>query len=204
MTTSSYRSHDKTPVAPPSRRWRHGRDARATEPLRCTLNDIVLPHVGREDLAGRMAEFYAAVDEAVIAHGPVCRNRGDCCKFDQFGHKLYVTAVELAYFVRGNQSQWHKPNDNHVCPFQIEGRCTAREYRPLGCRIFFCDPDARDWQGPDYEHRLSEIRRIGSEFGIAYRYVEWLSALEAVSPDILRKNRVDSTGIDATHRDMID
>ncbi|MBN2563314.1 MAG: hypothetical protein JXQ75_20530 [Phycisphaerae bacterium] len=141
---------------------------------------MILPHVGREDLAERMAAFYAEVDEAIAAHGPDCRGCGDCCKFDRFGHRLYVTNVELVYFVRGTRSHWHKPVGANVCPYQAGGLCIARRHRPLGCRVFHCDPDAQVWQGPEYERRLAALKQITADFGIGYRYTDWLSALEAL------------------------
>src|SRR4029078_813190 len=30
--------------------------------------------------------------------------------------------------------------DDAGCPFQVNGLCTARERRPLGCRVYYCDP----------------------------------------------------------------
>lgn len=143
------------------------------------LADLVLPHAERAELHARMATFYAAVDEAVAAHRPVCRNRGACCRFDSFGHKLYVTTVELAFFLHGLRDRPRLPQEG-ACPYQVGGLCTARDHRPLGCRVFFCDPETRDWQGPEYERRLIELRQLSSEFGVPYRYVEWLSVLQAL------------------------
>ena len=164
------------------------------------LGDLVLPHVERADLRARLTAFYAAVDEAIAAHKPVCRNRGDCCRFDRYGHKLYVTTLELACFLHGRRGSWRPPRDD-ACPYQIDGRCTAREHRPLGCRVFFCDPATRDWQGPEYERRLIELRQIGADFGIPYRYIEWLSALHALHA---AEESCSSGGIDAASGDMIE
>jgi Fe-S-cluster containining protein len=152
-----------------------------------SLDDKILTHARDDELAGAMARFYAHVDEAIAGHKPVCINRGACCKFGSFGHKLYVTDVELSYFVRGQQESWIEPSSDAVCPFQVGGQCTAREHRPLGCRIFFCDPNAKDWQGPEYERLHAELVRIGESSGVRYQYGEWLSALgrasEALKPD---------------------
>ena len=49
-------------------------------------------------LLAEVDALYAELDRRIAAHQPICRNRGACCKFDTFGHKLYVTTVELAYF----------------------------------------------------------------------------------------------------------
>lgn len=131
-----------------------------------------------------MRDFYEEVDATIAGHQPVCINRGDCCKFAAFGHRLYVTDIELIYFLRGEADRL-LPADPAAgaCPYQQAGRCTAREHRPLGCRIFFCDENARDWQGPEYERLLDRLKHLGRQFDMAYRYREWLSALsEGVSP----------------------
>jgi Fe-S-cluster containining protein len=129
-----------------------------------------------DEFAAAMRDFYAEVDASIAAHQPVCINRGDCCKFAAYGHRLYVTDVELAYFIRGEPA---RPVDSAAgaCPYQEAGRCTARGHRPLGCRVFFCDENAREWQGPEYERHLERLKEIGRRFDISYRYREWLSAL---------------------------
>lgn len=145
-----------------------------------SLAELIRPLLGREDFLASMAAFYTRVDGVVAGYQPICRNRGDCCQFKRFGHRLYVTTVELAYFFEGWGHSWRSPDDNGGCPFQVDGMCQARLHRPMGCRVFFCDPGAKAWQGPTYEGFLAELKGIGSDFGIAYRYVEWLSALKSV------------------------
>ncbi len=49
-------------------------------------------------LLAELDAFFGQLDQRIADHQPVCRNRGACCKFDAFGHKLYVTTLELAYF----------------------------------------------------------------------------------------------------------
>lgn len=167
------------------------------------LSDIVLPSVEHAALATRLAKFYEAVDAAIADHRPVCRNRGLCCRFADFGHKLYVSTVELVYFVGHARDRWRPPSVNSTCPYHRAGRCEARAFRPLGCRVFFCDPETREWQGPEYEDRLLELRRIGSEFGVSYRYVEWLSALREIS-EAIRSSEPESGRIDEPRGGMID
>ena len=45
--------------------------------------------------------LYADLDAAVAARGPTCWTSGKCCRFDQYGHRLYVTGLEIAWFLRG-------------------------------------------------------------------------------------------------------
>lgn len=169
-----------------------------------SLRSEVLPHISRDDLAARMTAFYAEVDEAVADHNPVCRNRGVCCRFEQYGHKLYVTNVELAFFVQDNSRQWRTPVDDGACPYHVAGRCTARSSRPLGCRVFFCDLASRGWQGPEYERRLGQLKRIGAALGIEYRYTDWLSALRALDEPPAASNPAVRAEIDAGRGDMIE
>lgn len=135
----------------------------------------------------RMTDFYMRVDAAVASHSPICRNRGLCCRFASFGHRLYVTEPERAYFAGGLAAQWRPVvPDQADCPYHVGGVCTARTHRPLGCRVFFCDDAAQEWQGPVYERFMAELKQIGQEFGLPYAYREWLSALrngESVAAD---------------------
>lgn len=145
--------------------------------MSAALSQLVLRWEERPDLADAMRAFYERVDAAIAARHPVCQNRGACCKFEAFGHKLYVTTPELAYFAGGRRSDWRPVAGGATCPYQVEGQCTAREHRPLGCRVFFCDPAAQDWQPDAYEAHLAELRAMCDAEGIEYRNVEWLSAL---------------------------
>ncbi len=142
----------------------------------------VLRFADHDGLAERMEAFYIGIDAAVAARAPACLNRGDCCRFDAYDHRLYVTTVELAYFVRGLREQWRPADDRGACPFQIAGLCAARSHRPMGCRVFFCDPAAQTWQNAEYERLLAELKTICEAFDVDYRYVEWLSALRSVGP----------------------
>lgn len=164
-----------------------------------SFGDMILQHAQRDALAVQMAAFYDRVDRAVERHGAVCRNRGVCCHFGRYGHKLYVTSVELAYFVLGHQENWRIPRKDTACPYQIEGQCTARNHRPLGCRVFYCDPETQHWQNDEYERHLKDLKAISEACGVDYHYCEWLSALESVRIDpveVASNQTVSPAGID--------
>ena len=131
----------------------------------------------------QMTELYERVDAVVASHSPVCNNRGLCCKFAAFGHRLYVTEPEIRYFISGLANDWRPADpDRTDCPYQIGGVCTARQHRPLGCRIFFCEERSQAWQGPVYEQFLVELKAIGLALELPYSYREWLSALREGPP----------------------
>lgn len=134
--------------------------------------------IGSVPFEAEMVQFYKRVDEEIALHSPICRNRGLCCKFATYGHRLYVTEPERTHFARGLAGQWRPVSpDQSDCPYHVDGFCTARTHRPLGCRVFFCDENAQEWQGPVYERFLGELKQIGQDFGMPYTYREWLSAL---------------------------
>lgn len=49
-------------------------------------------------LLERLAAFYEQLDTRIATYQPVCRNRGACCKFDTYGHRLFVTGLEMTWF----------------------------------------------------------------------------------------------------------
>jgi len=124
-----------------------------------------------------MAAFYARLDAAIAARAPVCTNRGACCRFGDYGHNLFVSAVEVAYFLAAADAPLTAPPDRSFCSYQQGGRCTARAARPAGCRIYFCDTAAQDWQPRQSEAALRELAAIGERFGVPYVYLEWTDAL---------------------------
>ncbi|MBN1489860.1 MAG: hypothetical protein JXA69_08080 [Phycisphaerae bacterium] len=142
--------------------------------------DAIRRAAERDDVVSAMAAFYEILDAAIAAHEPLCQNRGDCCRFDEYGHNLFVTPLEAAYFLAK-----HGPSGTTEatggCPYQIDGRCRARAGRPLGCRVFHCDPNAQTWQSPLTEEHLAKLRALHERLGVPYAYVEWRTMLQALA-----------------------
>jgi Fe-S-cluster containining protein len=146
------------------------------------------------DVDEALRDLYRRLDDAVAARGPTCWTSGRCCKFDDFGHRLYVTGLEVAWFlgqVTGRDPRpAAEPQDGPIrlpqlaehpgaCPYQIEGLCSTHEVRPLGCRIFFCQAGTEDWQQELYEDFLAQLQALHDRRGIAYRYMDWIAGLKA-------------------------
>ncbi len=135
----------------------------------------------RVDVREAMGAFYETADKEIVARSALCINRGVCCRFGEFGHRLYVTTLEVAYFLAGHPSPL--PVTQDVCPHAIDGKCHARDFRPLGCRVFFCDPQAQDWQGPMTEALLARLRDMHIQLDVPYAYQEWLTVLRLLADD---------------------
>lgn len=152
-----------------------------------------------------VASVLADADREIADLRPVCRSSGRCCQFETYGHRLYVTAAELVHFARVHvPGEGRQPIENQEsriknqkslplqqffagptpqgCPFQVGGLCTAREARPLGCRVYFCDQNAQSWQNSLYEKYHARLRALHERFGLPYRYLEWRAALRELLP----------------------
>ncbi len=69
------------------------------------------------------------------------------------------------------------------CPYQIAGACTARDRRPMGCRVHFCRPPSEQWCEQIYERYHHAIRTLHETHDIPYRYVELTAALAELLDD---------------------
>ena len=122
-----------------------------------------------DDLHRRVLEIYADVDAAVAAAGPNCDASGRCCRFKEWGHVLYLSALE-AEVLLASAPPYEKPVSPDFCPFQKENLCTAREPRPLGCRIYFCDPAYQETSNAIMEDALRRLKHLTAEVGQDWRY----------------------------------
>jgi hypothetical protein len=134
--------------------------------------------VRREVLA-----VYAAADAAVAAAGPRCDASGRCCRFAEYGHTLFLSHFEAELLLEA-APPYAKPVGRDGCPFQVGGLCTARESRPLGCRIYFCDPAYQDTGNRITEDSLRELKRIADAHGTGWSYAPLHVVLNAAErPD---------------------
>lgn len=139
----------------------------------------------RPEVAAAVRRVYKSLAARVAARKPVCDASGRCCRFEDYGHRLFVTTVELAAFaasVEPKPSEW----DGTGCRYQVGGKCGVHADRPFGCRMFYCDPSAGEWQEAEYERYHKRLKRLHAALGVPYYYVEWREALGAAglaSPD---------------------
>ncbi len=132
---------------------------------------------GREDVREAVDRVYADLQTQIDLRRPVCIVSGRCCRFEEFGHRLYITTLEMARFVMDLKTPAPADWAGTGCPFQIAKLCSVHAIRPFGCRIFFCDASSTDWQHELYERLHARLRALHDEMGVAYHYVEWRYAL---------------------------
>lgn len=122
-----------------------------------------------DELRRDVLDVYAAVDAAVAAASPRCDASGRCCRFTEYGHMLFLSQFEAELLLESAPA-FRKPITREGCPFQVNNLCTARESRPLGCRIYFCDPNYGDKGNAITEAALTQLKRLADEHGTGWQY----------------------------------
>jgi hypothetical protein len=121
------------------------------------------------ELRRRVLELYRQVDAEVKSAGPVCVASGRCCRFKEHGHVLCISNLEAAVLLSA-APPYEKPVSADFCPFQKGNLCTAREPRPLGCRIYYCDPAYQETGNQLTEKYLHQLKELAIESGLDWRY----------------------------------
>ena len=155
------------------------------------LSEAVEQAAGRGEVREAIEGIYRQVQVEIDRRRPKCDASGRCCHFEAYGHRLFVTTLELAAFVgayglrEDRRTEVRPPGDEGRlrltvvdagaggCPFQVEKLCGVHGIRPFGCRIFFCDPSAEAWQAGQYERFHGQLKEKHESLGVPYFYVEW-------------------------------
>lgn len=136
------------------------------------------------DLTALRAELegiYADLDRELATLRPLCQKSSRCCRFNDYGHQLWTTRVELDYLV-AREGPPPPGTPEGVCPYLKDGLCGVRDHRMLGCRIYFCDPGYASAMNPLYEKYHARIKDLHRRHAVPYEYSEFLSAIGRKSP----------------------
>ena len=117
----------------------------------------------------RVLEIYRDVDREVAAAGPVCIASGRCCRFTEYGHVLFLSNLE-AEVLLADAPPYEGPVTPDFCPFQKDKLCTAREPRPLACRVYYCDPSYQERAAQITETHLARLKSLARELDLPWRY----------------------------------
>ena len=145
------------------------------------LIDAVRKAARRPEVPASVDELYRKVQAEIDRRRPLCVVSGRCCRFDEFGHRLYVTTLELAHFLHHLPPAHPRVDNPGGCPFQAGKLCTVHPFRPFGCRIFFCDASSTEWQNQMYEHFHADLKLLHQTLGVPYFYIEWRAAMEMLA-----------------------
>lgn len=117
----------------------------------------------------QVMQLYQEVDREVASAGPVCVASGRCCRFKEYGHVLYLSNLEADVLLAAAPA-YEQPVSADFCPFQEGNLCTAREPRPLGCRVYYCDPSYQETGNRITEKYLQRLKQVANDNGIEWLY----------------------------------
>jgi Fe-S-cluster containining protein len=123
----------------------------------------------KDDIRQRVFAIYDEAEREIAAAGPVCLASGRCCRFKEYGHTLFISNLEAEVLLEG-APDYAMPVKPDFCPFQKDKLCTARAHRPLGCRVFFCDPSYQETGAQISEKYLRKLKDLAEEAEIDWRY----------------------------------
>jgi Fe-S-cluster containining protein len=113
--------------------------------------------------------IYDELAAEIAAAAPVCNLSGRCCRFKEYGHTLFLSRPEAELLL-----EQPFPEDARLdeagCPFQVNGLCTARERRPLGCRVYFCDPNYAGKGEALSERYIARLKQLHEAAGTPWDY----------------------------------
>lgn len=137
----------------------------------------------RQRAFARLRNVYAMVERELRAAdpSPICELSGVCCDFERVDHELWASRLETdfadSFDVERSEESARAPTERTLCPFWIQGRCANREGRPLGCRVYFCDPAWKERGEALYEKAYREIQAIAEEYRYPWSYGRFVSSL---------------------------
>ncbi len=114
---------------------------------------------------------YRETEEEVARLAPRCAISGRCCRFEEYGHTLFASAPEIALLLADAPPPSRPLDEGATCPWQDpKGRCTAREARPMGCRVYFCDPSYQESSPEVAERSIARLKRLVDDLGLPWDY----------------------------------
>jgi hypothetical protein len=118
-----------------------------------------------------LSAVYEQLDSEVARRGPVCQMSGRCCRFQEYGHTLFVSTVEVRYLLGAAPPPQGPLDHGATCPWQdSRGHCTAREARPLGCRVYYCDPSYQEDAHGLSEQFVLRLKDLTTKHGLPWNY----------------------------------
>ncbi len=135
------------------------------------------PRAPSRDARESLIALYARVDEELAEVAAACEACGECCRFGRTKPVLFASALELAHLLTltGRPAAevlptLDAPDAPWTCPYQNGRACTARAARPLGCRTYFCEAEARRRGELVHAEALKVVRAICREAGYPWWY----------------------------------
>jgi hypothetical protein len=121
--------------------------------------------------AAELRALYRALDAEVALLGPVCQLSGRCCRFKEYGHALFISTPEAQLLLESAPEPCRPLDGGDTCPWQnAHGHCTARDCRPMGCRVYYCDPSYERLAYDLSERYIGRLKVLTEKHGLPWNY----------------------------------
>ncbi len=144
------------------------------------MNDVLVNITMEErldvNLYSELGRIYQLLEKELTQLNPGCSQCGTCCDFSTFDHILYASSIEINYITRNVEVPDFNVADN-VCPFLKDNQCSIRDFRTLGCRVFYCNPHYREVLCDMYEKYYHMIKELSSKYNVQWGYLPFLNYL---------------------------
>lgn len=144
--------------------------------MKNALANMAAPEALPGSLYSELSLLYRRLEEETTLLNPGCNKCGTCCNFTAFDHILYASSIEVGYITQHVKVPDFTISDN-VCPFLKENQCSIRDFRTLGCRIFYCNPHYKENMYTLYEKYYFMIKELLKKFDYQLKYLPFLSQL---------------------------
>lgn len=124
-----------------------------------------------------IVEIYRKLEAELAGINPGCESCGSCCHFNTYDHVLYAATIETDYILNNVNVPRFDPDQN-ACPFLADNKCTIREHRTLGCRVFFCNPEYKEKSQTIYDKYYRMIKDLAEKDGVEWQYAPMMKLLQ--------------------------
>lgn len=128
------------------------------------------------NLYSELGRIYQLLEKELTQLNPGCNQCGTCCDFSTFDHVLYASSIEINYITQNVEVPDFNLADN-VCPFLKDNQCSIRDFRTLGCRVFYCNPQYREVLCDMYEKYYHMIKELSNKYNAQWSYLPFLNYL---------------------------
>jgi hypothetical protein len=119
----------------------------------------------------QLQTLYRELDVALVQAAPVCALSGRCCRFREYGHTLFLSRPEADLLIADAPPPARELDSGETCPWQdAGGRCTARSARPLGCRVYFCEPSFEALAPALSERFIARLKQLARDHEWTWDY----------------------------------
>ena len=136
------------------------------------------PAQRKQKLYQELQNIYQELEKTLETIPRPCEACGACCQFSQAEHRLYGSGLELANLM--DHHPHLAPVQEDRCPHQVEGKCTVRANRLIGCRTYYRLHQKKDRLKAEeaYEIALAKVKDIHLREGIPWEYRDIMSVFE--------------------------